>query len=442
MSYIKVDSRGCGVGKTRNTIIPRIRNNIQSGIRTLIVVPSINLQKEYAEHFSWDEITIINRDDNKEKILQQYQLADTPVVCLTHQGFLQVPTDYFEKTNTDLIIDEAFDPYSMITFKTYDSAGRVWVDFCEIFAWLNPALVPKSRPKTTFQEFYELTVVESTPPDIIDNERWRKIANPNWRLWATWEIGNNLMTGASETSTIGLELSESILDNWSSVWIAAAAFEKTFMGYWMQRNAIPYEIEYEFQTHDVLVNWHIPTEEFSWSKGCKTANPDIEGIFRDYCEQHRSGRLIYNSNNDSTTAFVHGDKLSHNAHGINAYKDRTDYAFMSAIQPNAVYKNFLWQRCGFDDREDCRRFAFAFSGYTAYQLIMRSALRDPSNTLPVNIFALDTTMILEVMDLFNLHRSTVFTNIPVEDSRVKKKPLTSAERQRLYRLRKKAQTNT
>lgn len=440
MSYIKIDSRGCGSGKTRRTIIPRIFNNMKLGIKTLVVVPSKELQREYANHFSFDDFTVINSDTGK--ILEQYQTAETPVVCLTHQGFLQVPTNYFKKTNTDLIIDEAFDPFGMITFKTYDSAGRVWVDFREVFAWRNPEFVPDFKPKTDVQEFYELTVVESTPPDIIDSERWRKIANPNWRLWATWEIGNNLMSGASETSTIGLELSESVIDNWSSVWIAAAAFEKTFMGQWMRRNEIPYEIEYEFETHDVPVNWHMPTEEFRWSKGCRTANPEIEQVFRDYCERHRTGRLIYNSNNDSTTAFAHGDKLSHNAHGINAYKDRVDYAFMSAIQPNAVYKNFLWQRCGFGGKEDWQAFAFAFSGYTAYQLIMRTALRDPSNTKPVNIFALDTAMIIAVMDLFNPHRSKTFTNIPVEDSRVKKKPLTPAEKQKLYRLRKKAKTNT
>ena len=434
MTYIQIDSRGCGAGKTRHTIVPRIRNNQRVGIKTLLVVPSKTLQGEYKSYFGWDEITIINSDSGK--ILDQLQTADTPVVCLTHQGFLQTPTNYFDKTNTDLIIDEAFDPYSTETFRTSDSAGRVWVNFSEVFVWKDD--VPTDKPTVKPQPFFEMSVVQSTAPDIINGTTWRKISNPNWRLWATWETGHNLLNNANSTTTLGLELDESVLDHWSSVWIAAAAFEQTFMGHWMTANAIPYTVEYEFERHNGSINWHMPEEEFVWSKASRTANPDIENAFRNYCNAHRTGRLIYNSNNDSNTVFALQDRLTHNAHGINAYRDRTDYAFMTAIQPNALFKNFLTQRCGLSGKE----LAFALSGYTAYQLIMRTALRDTKNTSTVNVFALDTQMILSVMDLFDPATSEAYPNIPVKDTRrdarkaLKSKPLTNAQKQRLYRERK------
>jgi hypothetical protein len=213
----------------------------------------------------------------------------------------------------------------------------------------------------------------------------------------------------------------------------------------MAANRIPYTAVAVFEPHQGSVNWHMPTEEFRWSKACRVANPEIERTFRDYCNQHRSGRLIYNKNNDSDTVWIHGDKLTHNAHGINAYADRLDYAFMSAIQPTAFFNNFLRERCGLSGGA----VAFAFSGYNAYQLIMRTALRDPNNTQPVNVFALDTDMILGVMDLFDQRHSTHSPHIPVVDTRArtrgkgsKSAPLTSTQRSQLRRARLQAEKNT
>lgn len=446
MSYIQVDARGCGAGKTRSTIVPRIKQNLKDGIRTLLVVPGINLQKEYLEHFTNEELTIINRENGQDRILQQYQLADTPVVCLTHEGFIRIPSGFLERMNWDLIIDEAIIPYSQTTFKTSDSAGRVWVDFSEVFRWQDPEQVPDSRPQGKYQEHYELSVVQSTPPDIIDSNKWQKLSNPNWRIWATWNTGNNLMTGGGETSTLYMEISDSILDGWSSVWIAAAAFDRTLMGHWMRANNIPYETVYDFEVHQSPVHWHMPTEMFSWSKGCRKANPLIESEFKAYCERHRTGRLIYNKNNDSDTVFENGERIPHNAHGMNRHKDKTDYAFLSAIKPSNGYKNFLWQRAEFsmykEKAQACEAFEFAFSGYGFYQLLMRTALRDPANTSMVNIFALDSNMILSVMDLFSSKTYQVSSNISVKDQRTTRVPLTPAEKQRRYRERQKILKNT
>lgn len=436
MTYIQIDSRGCGVGKTRGTIIPRIRRNILNGIRTLVVVPSKNLQKEYATQFDLDEISVINSDQGR--IIEQYETVNTPVVCITHEGFCQTPSNRFERENWELIIDEALDPYASETFNTHDSASRVWVNFDQVFSWRDPDWVPTEKPKTTPQPFFELAVVKSTPPSVINPKLWHKIANPNWRLWVTWETGNNLFNNAVQTTTIGLELCESVLDHWSSVWIAAAAFERTFMAYWMESNQIPYAIAYEFEPHQGTVNWHMPKEEFRWSKACRTANPDILAEFRDYCNRMRSGKLIYNKNRDDNTVYINSDRLPHNAHGINEFRERTDFAFSSAIQPTAFFKNFVNERCGLSGKA----LTFAFQGYTVYQLIMRTAIRDLNNTAPVNVFALDTEMLHGVMELFDHKHSSYFPNISVEDQRSKKKPLTPAQRQKLYRQRKRAQTNS
>jgi hypothetical protein len=427
MSYIEVDARGCGVGKTRYTIIPRIRTNIRERLRTLVVVPSKELQKEYATHFDVDEITVINADTGR--IYEQYQTAHTPVVCITHQGFLQTPHYLFEKENWDLIIDEALDPYSSLTFTTNDSAGRVWIRYDELVEWRESEWVPDFKPTTNPQRFFELKFCESTAPDVIDRGVWQKLSNLNYRKWSTWETGTNLMNNSVETATIQFELDLDTLRGWTSVWIAAAAFEKTFMGYWLRDQ---YEIVYPFERHTAPAVWHIPSEEFSWSKHYKNKNTDVEPVFRTYVDQNRNGRLIYNSNNDCTTVMPFGDRITHNAHGINRFKHRTDYAFMSAIKPHPLFSNFIRQRLELSKVE----FEFAFAGYTAYQLLMRTALRDPLNEIPVNLFFLDTDQALSCQDLFdpNTYETRLITTIQGNKKSV---ALTSAERNKRWRERQK-----
>jgi len=433
MSYIQVDARGCGVGKTRNTIIPRIKNNIWSGIRTLVVVPSKELQREYAKHFVNDEITIINSETSVDRIYQQYQTADTPVICLTHQGFLQTPHSLFEKDNWDLIIDEAFDPFNSITFETVDSAGRVWINYSELVYWKQPEYTPDFKPETNPQPYFQLDFVQSTVPDLIDKKTWQKLSNPNYLKWSTWETGNNLQTNSVETATLQLELNPDILMDWSSVWIAAAVFDRTFMSYWLKANRIDYETVFEFEPHSAAARWHIPQDEFSWSKNYRNRNPDIERTMREYINRTRSGKLIYNSNNDSTTVLTFGTRINHNAHGVNAYSHLTDYAFLSAIKPHPLFVNFIKQHCGLDKKQ----FEFAFAGYTAYQLLMRSALRDPNNSTVVNLFFLDTTQALGIMDLFD--PNTYQVKLIEEIQGNQKAPLTAAERHKRWREKQKQQ---
>lgn len=428
MSYIQVDARGCGVGKTRTTIIPRIKQNIQDGIRTLVVVPSKTLQGEYFAHFESDEITVVNSDSGR--VYEQYQTALTPVVCITHQGFLQTPHELFEKMNWDLIIDEALDPYASITFKTHDSAGRVWIGFDQITAWAQPEYVPSTKPQCNPQPYFELEFTQSTAPDIIDRQLWQKLSNPNYRKWSTWEIGENLMNNRAETCTIQFELDTRIFSDWTSVWIAGAAFDRTFMGYWLEGK---YEIAHKFEPHHAPAHWHIPQEEFSWSKNFKAKNPHVEHAFRSYIDTHRNGRVIYNSNNDSTTIMPFGSRINHNAHGVNQYSHLTDYAFMSAIKPHPQFRNFIRERCGLDNTQ----LEFAFAGYTAYQLLMRSALRDPNNTTVVNLFFLDTQQSLSIMDLFD---PTTYEVSHIETIQGNKtKPLTQAQRHKRWRLKQQQQ---
>lgn len=428
MAYIEIDSRGCGVGKTRNTIIPRIRRNIWNGIRTLVIVPSKNLQKEYARYFDTDDITVINSDSGR--IYEQYQTADTPVVCLTHEGFIRTPHVLFEKQGWDLIVDEAFTPFTSETFNNYNNREQAVVNFADICSWRYPNLVPTEKPTVKPQPFFELEFAE-TGVSTVNSQLFQKLTNPNVKIWATWETGNNLMQGISETTTLQIEINTDTLMGWDSVWIAAAVFEKTFMAYWLESNSIEYDIVYEFLPHSAPVVWHIPQEEFSWSKSYKQRHPETEKTFTDYVNKNRTGRPIYNSNNDSTCVFPWAKRITHNAHGVNEFSDKTDYVFLSAIKPHPLFNNFIKQKLDLTDNQ----FEFAFTGYMAYQLLMRTALRDLNNTTPVNSFFLDTAQALSIMDLFDPNSYQVKFIEEIQGN--KPKPLTLAERQKRWRKKQK-----
>jgi len=440
MAFIKVDSRGCGAGKTHTTIIPRMKYNNSLGLKTLLVVPSIKLQYEYAKVLG-SELTIIN-SEGKGGIMTQYNSAadHSNMICLTHQGFLSIPHTTYLKNNVDLIIDEALTPYDMQSITLVDQKNNRWASLAGVISWVDEfAQLLTAKPRTTPQPFFEVKFKNVDAPSIINNTIWQRLCNPNWLTYTTWETGNNLMNDTVQTAGLMSQLNPKLLSNWSSVWIAAAAFEKTFMSAWMHTNNLAFEVVKPFVAHQVRVDFHMPCETFRWSKACRDSNPDIESSFSNYVYQHRQGRLIYNSNNDSKTAFMFADRITHNAHGINEYSDRTDYAFATAIQLNATYTNFIKQFTGMSSDD----ISFALSGYMAYQLIMRTALRDSANEKSVQVFVLDTQMILGVLDLFDPHLYETHADIPVKDLRgqtrkdQRQSPLTATERSRIHRQKKK-----
>lgn len=447
MSYIQIDARGCGAGKTRNTIVPRIKNNIWTGIKTLLVVPSIKLQKEYSKYFVSEDFAVINSDGvSKEGILTQYQTVDTPVVCITHEAFQLIPTELFQKSNWDLIIDEVFMPYQTHKIRNYDSASRVWLNTSEMFEWTD----------TVIGNYRSLSVIGSTPPNLIDTKFWNRINNSNFQLFTTITGGENLMNNVTETTELFQVLNRAVLENWHSVWIAAAAFEHTMFGYWLKSKTRDYSIAYAFEKHTKSVLWHMPNDEsadgFRWTKNQRARDCDQLRNFFAYVDLNRSGRAIYNLNNDDKTPVIWGNRITHNAHGVNEYSHYENYAYFSAVNANGNFKSFIAEHCGIPTKKQngtmLDPFGFAFSGYNAYQLLMRTALRDPSHQGVVNAFFIDTMIALDIQELFVAKYQEVKCEIPVSKARPqtrskgRKPAMTPAERKARWRLKQKTLKNT
>ena len=61
MTTITLDERGCGQGKTTDGIYKRLNRNHKNNIKSLVVVPSITLQKQYVNDLDFP-VTLINSE--------------------------------------------------------------------------------------------------------------------------------------------------------------------------------------------------------------------------------------------------------------------------------------------------------------------------------------------------------------------------------------------
>lgn len=270
MTTITVDARGCGAGKTRNYNIPLIQNYIEQKKGVLVVVPSIILQQQYSNELDQRKIPhkIINckmmLSENSVADQLRHELINNPqsVVIVTHQGFIGSVIPFNECRNRLLIVDEALDCFSMeyITLNVDQKQNQLCDDdqiglclkddqdddddelvttktknyfkFQNVFEWDNPTVSQlTSRPQATTQPYFELKIKKGSSPSLLaTSPQWRRIANPNVKLWTTWHYGDVLINNSGTVSRLMLDLNPFVVYGWDHVHISAAAFEKTSMG--------------------------------------------------------------------------------------------------------------------------------------------------------------------------------------------------------------------
>lgn len=418
MNTVSIDSRGCGHGKTRSGIIPLIKDLITDGYKALVVVPSIALQRQYLIDLELLTPTIINSETRSEESVAHdinYALGrNDDIIIITHQAFLNTPIFPAHKIGRALIIDEVFDPFQLETVNMTDSAGRTYFDFSRVWSWRDSNTYNIThRPNEKNQPWYELHIVHpGSYPSLLQSPQWRRLSNTNNKVWATWQSGYNFMNNTGETVQLVTEVNPEIIMGYELVHIAAAAFDRTFMSFWLKKNSLYPTIHTPFIKHSAPLVIHAPQfMDIMWSKNLKKLQPDILPRFIRYIDRHKTGPILYVQNNDDLHR-ISGTRINHNAHGVNQYSNFFNYAHLSALQPNKMLSDYYKTQVGMTQNE----IRFAFGGYVTYQLLMRTALRNPASTQEVNVFLLDCGVALALTELFdNNHK--ILPNIPIMDTR-------------------------
>jgi hypothetical protein len=385
-SVITYDPRSAGSGKTLNYIYPLINLIDARDDYLILVLPSIKLQEAYKKAIP--KLHIINSDsDNDVKQSVQSKLAHAirsnyKMICITSECFTKIGKLNIHRNKYNLIIDEVLSPYS--------------VEWINDEAW-KTSLVCGEDEYTPSKEFY-----------------------------------------------IFKELDISIVKEWKTVHIAAAAFEFTFMHFWLKSNDCKMRRLFDFEriTGPII---HCANIKGKWSKEKqkKSESVDYLKLFREFA--HASGiNTIWMGNNiNQMNHLTETDiRAPHNNAGINDMAHCNRVVIESAL--NTSDKELIWLMDTF--KMSKQEVHCARSTYQFYQTIMRSSLRFDKDSI-VDFYTLSKIDSIILKDLFFLSAEIDFfdLDIPVKkrkprsDAGKKRVSTTQVERNRKYLAKKKLQ---
>lgn len=472
---ITIDQRGCGQGKTTDGIYKRIHANHQNNIKTLVVVPSINLQEQYRKDLDYPVQIINSKIYNEDsgsftttiKACSHHMQVGTDFIIITHQAFIKLPKNG-NKFKYDLIIDEALDDIIRKTdIATVNS--DVWqpdYDLYNLFEFENDIT----------QKIVDLTIDndedwhllhqfrEPTPGLLSDSPSFKNITDKNYLHNVTskgWHILNGQDGGTAHIISV---LNPEVLKGWKSVYIAAAAFTNTKMYHWMISNNFQYYTpkEYRFEEHKGNIKlFTSDNNKFDWSNNKRKNYPEILEKYHNQVETNASGKVLVVRNNSEKQYMgdnftnKNGEKentkekrLNHNVHGMNDLQEYKDISLETALIPDPQVKKFIIDHWLIKlNKEDQKRaITHMFSAYLFYQVVMRTSLRSRNYSGErINIFVLDQHTGVCLLDYFDditeVGEMDITSNIPLKKRGAPEKAikLTPAEKQKRYRERMKQQ---
>lgn len=447
---VNVDSRGAGEGKTTTGIYRalKISKRVMT-LPTILVVPSIKLQEQYQRDIP-DVIhkdDIINSDSTSnvsaallQRMMDPYDSQGNPrIVCITHEAFRRTEIPKTLRSGWGLFLDEVLDPwsYEKINLET----AKTWqpnFNFKDLFYWAKPTQVIAGDDEV----FHELKV-GSTPTQMIfsDSPQWQRLTSLNHRLWIKEPSYQRLCQMDKGYVELVVSLHQSIFEDWACLNIAAAAFEHTFLHHWFKCAGFDIHIERPFvrQVRGIRLHTMALPDGLKWSNRKRIQYPEILNDYHKYVNQHLPKPILAVRNNAEGRRLLNEFKLGHNAHGNNDYTEYTAISLETALVVTPTLNEFYTKQINLTDAQ----IITAFSAYTFYQLIMRTALRVWGNTKTVDVAILDYQTTVELANFLDwpiddtlqaITTSWTPPNKPIGRPR-KARAMTGAERKRLWRER-------
>lgn len=475
---ITIDQRGCGKGKTTQRIYKRIQYNIQHNIRTLIVVPGLQLQKQYVDKEKGIDYpaevinsNVYNKYHYKYKSTVQALMNSMSVgeniIIVTHKTFTLLPKDNGYKNQYDLIVDEALEEVVKLSKVVYKKTD--WdIDFnlAKLFSFedeINKQLINFSDDDSDWTKIS----ISLNPGETLlnDSESFNNLIDPNYMTYVTghgWKVLTQTIEGEARIINV---LDPHLITGWYDVLIASAAFKYTKMYYWLKAYNIDVNIITDFVPHNSYIRLHTDknigqryNKEITGKTGIVYSNtlikkyPEIVNNYHSYINQHRTGKLITVRNIHQDKKLVDEEELSHNVHGLNDYIKITNVNLESALNMDPHIESFyrnVWL-CNLSKTQKDVMILHFHSSYLFYQVIMRTSLRSMDYTNQViDVFTPDLSIATSILDYFNedfidikeMDLLNGIQQIPKTNGRpigtTKTDKMTNAEKQKKYRNNKK-----
>jgi len=428
-----VSSLKAGGGKTLNIILQAFLKQ-KANTPPIISVPSIFLQEEYrvrliSAGLNDSEIVIINSTtvDQHESVSRKFfqTLPLNKTIIITHEALKLIDHRSSNKAlyaNRDLLIDEAFDPISMTELTvTTNSDGVPGIRHIDWKRWLNPTGV-------IVDGFVELMPCKGhCYNDIYNMTKIKTIENRNYKLYISESNWNSLLANNAQKINIFGLYDINILAQFKSISISSAAFHTTTLGIFLKNSGVNLNLTHAYEKHDEKIIFHlakINNELYSHSKGAIAEHHERVETFRNYVAktlQDRESLLLRNISDTTSLPYSRYHQISNNCHGINSFRHIDAISIECAYNANNNQISFMQSIMKFTREQS----VLVIAANTFYQCILRTCIRDKSNTKPVDVFLLDSKVFPHLVKHYFNNYEIKDINIGNFDTRHREESLSS-----------------
>ena len=280
-----------------------------------------------------------------------------------------------------------------------------------------------------------------------------------WGLWSeAWGVHVNLEhyqkleTGESSRLTFFFKLNPEVFEGWERFSILAADFEDSdFFEHYQEhldfvKDPLRKTLRATSHTNGNLLTL-VPYGEGSASKNSLGTQPDLDGVshldrYINAVEKDVGGRkLLYHAHKSEMNLFDadQAERADSNIKGSNKYINHDCIVIASAPNPSPEDYKFLRIVMGLDPNVVHHRLQLNH----AYQILLRSPLRNPASTIPVTAYILTRELGEALAKKFarcqlRMLRVDGFDSIPVLGRRRRTIPKSSFERKQEWKARQKS----
>jgi hypothetical protein len=362
---ITINAAGCGKGKSTDNKTLLTNNKTD---RFLVIVPSLALANEYADYGT--AITSENSENVKKSIAHAIRL-NTRILIITQKAFMDYENKTLLCTHRTILQDEHLEP--LYTCKWVMDNHSEWFDMFVV----SPSSISEWFEVTlNLPRIAEYLLTE----DMLDNKQFIN------DLLATPQRIITNKASIDKDSLLFRVISPGIYNGADAVHIACANFKSTRQYYlWLNMFNEHFKFTRNFELYNTPnLTIHYAEQERN-SKTFNANNDYIHTNFMKYVSDNATD-VVYVDNNVYTK--IDGwDRVKHNCHGVNEYRNRKHIAIASAINYNNAIVGFL-QDFGLMTTEQIR---FSLIGEIAHQVAMRGSLRTDNNN-ECHIYVMETEL--------------------------------------------------
>lgn len=404
---INVNATGCGRGKST---FNRQLINRNSDTRYLVIVPSLALADEYRTCG-----TVIHSENTKNVQQQIFRAieANTRVIVITQKAFLDCPSKRLLCEHRTVIQDEHLEVYYTCNWRM---ANHI--------AWLDMFNVTPSKHDGWHEVFIDTERAQAfmATEDMLDDKQMIDdlLATPQ-RIFTNRE-------SLEADSMLFRLISPDVYAGADAVHIACANFTATRQFHiWSKLFGTGFHVTHAFERYVTPgLTVHYAGQRYN-SKTFNAQDSSIRAAVIDYIGQ-RCANPVYVDNNCHDTQRG-WQRVDHNCHGVNQYRDHQHIAFLSAINYSNLVSTFLHDVVGMETDE----IRYALVGEMAHQVVMRGALRQ-DNSAECHVYVMETDLAAYL--LAGIFKGAQERLIDGTDRPPKKPPIASTDRKKACHIRR------